>query len=393
MSPLKFSVCGSEREATLMRTFLEPYNTLRPPKERVEVTNIPWEEDKETFTQMALYNRGDGIAEVGAPIVSDLIAMNALRPFSEVELASLGGTAAFSKIAWENANRVVDGQVWAIPWLVDPRGLLYWRDMLAEAGVDEQKAFQSAENLEAALIRLQKSGYPSPMSLHIGNTFVTGQASCSWVWGAGGEFFSPDGKQAYVTQPAFLEGLQSYFRLAPYLVPENQSSGLDFFMNRQCAIAYGSMWALSEMISTPDHPLRSQLGMAVSPGPVYAGGSSLVIWKNTHNEQEAVQLIRHLTSREAQASYPLQIEHLPARQEILDQPPFSTDPVLSGFVRLANGGRPFPTIKLGGLLQTLYCTSIGRIWMRVTNEPEMDLKATLQNEMALLSRRIQTWLD
>lgn len=277
MPPIKFSVCGGAREAMLMQAFLEPYNASHSPGSRVEVTNIPWGEYKDTLTQMALYDRGDGIAEVGAPVVKDLLAMNALRPFSNAELASLGGQAAFSKNAWEDTKRVVDGQVWAIPWLVDPRGLVYWRDMLAEAKVDEQTAFQGSENLEETLRRLQKAGYPTPMSIPIGNVNVSGQASCSWAWGAGGAFLSPDGKQAYVTQPAFLDGLHSYFRLAPYLVPNNQANDLDFFINHQCAVAYGSMWHVSDLISNVDHPLRAQLGMALTPGPAYAGGSSLVI--------------------------------------------------------------------------------------------------------------------
>jgi multiple sugar transport system substrate-binding protein len=392
MSPIKFSICGSETEGLRMQAFLEPYNASRPPETRVEVTSIPWDEDKETYTQMALYNRGDGIAEVGAPVVNDLLAMDALRPFSGAELVSLGGKAAFSKIAWENTNRVADGQVWAIPWLVDPRGLVYWRDLLAEAGVDEQTAFQSAEHLEASLQRLQQAGYPAPMSLP-GNTFVAGQASCSWAWGAGGEFLSPDGRHPYVTQPAFLEGLHSYFRLAPYLAPNGRDTGPEFFLNRQCVVAYGSMWAVTELISKADHPLRAQLGLALPPGPAYAGGSSLVIWKNTRNVPEALQLIRYLTCREAQISYPVQIDHLPARQDVLDQPPFSTDPILTGFVHLSNEARPFPPIKLGGLLQTLYCHSIGRLWARVASEPELDLKAAIQDEMTLLSRRFEKWLD
>lgn len=393
MAPIKFSICGSERDAARMQTFLEPYNASRHPELRVEVSNVPWEEDKDTLTQMALYNRGVGVSEVGAPVVNDLLAMDALRPFSGAELASLGGREAFTRISWENTNRVVAGQVWAIPWLVDPRGFLYWRDMLAEAQVDEQTAFQGTDHLQTTLLQLQKAGHPTPLSLPIGNVNVAGHASCSWVWGAGGDFLSPDGKHSNVTQAAFLEGLLAYFRLAPFLVPNNRANGLDFFISRQCAVAYGSMWALSEMISNADHPLRPQLGLACLPGPAYAGGSSLVIWKNTPNAHEALQLVRYLTGCEAQGSYPLQIEHLPARQEVLDQPPFSTDPILSGFVRLSNLARPFPTIKLGGLLQTLYCTSIARLWARVTAEPDLDLKAALQNEMTTLSRRLGNWLE
>ena len=106
-----------------------------------------------------------------------------------------------------------------------------------------------------------------------------------------------------------------------------------------------------------------------------------------------MQLIRYLTDREAQANYPVQIDHLPVRQEVLDQPPFSTDTILSGFVRMADTARPFPTIKMGGLLQTLYCTSIARLWAHIASEPELDLKDAIQDEIKMLSRRIETWFE
>lgn len=393
MSPLKFSVCGGEKEGMLMQALLESYNASRPPESRVEVTNIPWGEYKDTLTQMALHGRGMGVSEVGAPVVNDLLAMDALRPFSATELASLGGQAAFSKTAWDDTNRVVDGQVWAIPWMTDPRGFVYWRDMLVQAGVDEQTAFQSIVNTEITLQRLQKAGYPSPLNLPTRVMMLGGQASCSWVWGAGGEFLSPDGRQAYFAQPAFLDGLYSYFRLAPYLLPNDATNGLSFFLDRKCAVAYGSMWAFNEMISNPTHPLRPHLGLALLPGPAYAGGSSLVIWKNTPHESDALQLIQYLTDREMQVSYPVRVDHLPARQQILDQPPFSTDPILSGFVRMTNAARPFPSIKLGGLLQKMYCASIARIWAYIADEPELDLKNVIQNEMTTLARRYENWLD
>ena len=94
MSPVKFSVLGSEREGRLMQAFLEPYNAARSAESRVEVSNIPWSQYKDTLTQLALHSRGEGIAQVGAPVVNDLLAMNALRPFSSAEFAALGGQAA-----------------------------------------------------------------------------------------------------------------------------------------------------------------------------------------------------------------------------------------------------------------------------------------------------------
>ena len=40
-------------------------------------------------------------AQIGAPLVSDMLSMNVLRPFSAREVAALGGEGAFHPAAWQ----------------------------------------------------------------------------------------------------------------------------------------------------------------------------------------------------------------------------------------------------------------------------------------------------
>jgi multiple sugar transport system substrate-binding protein len=394
MSPLQLSICGPQTNVAVMQGLLKPYNAARPIEAQTQVTAVPWDHYKQELTQIAVRNQGLGVAQVGAPVVNDLLAMNALHPLSASEFTTLGGQAAFSKISWENTNRVVDGHVWAIPWLVDTRGFLYWRDMLEEAYVQEETAFRNFESFEEALQQLKKAGHPSPLGIDTQSMFIAGQASCSWVWGNGADFLSADGKQPRFTEPAFLEGLNAYFRLSPYIKHDCSADDLTrLFFNRQIAILYGGLWTAATILSDPSHSLRLRVGIATPPGPAYAGGSSLIIWKNTRNEQAAVDLIRHLTDKDVQAQYPLQVGHLPVRQEVLDQPPFSTDPILNGFVRLGNAARSFPIVKLGGMLEVAYCTVITHIWAGVHSEPTLKPEALIKSEMTKLSNRYQGWVS
>lgn len=398
MSSVPFSIIGVDPFAERTQGFLAPYNKTRPADGQVNVSVYSWEDYKQELTQMAIHGRGMGVSQVGAPAVNDLIAMNVLRPFSGSEFAAMGGESAFTRAGWENTKRISDGQIWAIPWLVDPRGLLYWRDMLEDAGVDETTAFQNVDNVEATLQKLQRAGNPNPLGLAISNSLLAGQTTCSWVWGAGGEFVSPDGKTALFTEPPFIRGLQAYFRLAPYLPHEGtsiqiMSDAVQLFLDRKVAVLYGSLWVVMNFIFDETSLAFKRLGLALPPGAPYAGGSSLVIWKDTRNEDAAVQLVQYLTGRDAQANYPLLVNHLPARADVLAEPPYSTNPLLKGFVNLANAARAFPTIQLGGMLEGLYGTAITRIWKKVAVDPGVDTAPLIQREMAILARRFQSWVS
>jgi multiple sugar transport system substrate-binding protein len=134
------------------------------------------------------------------------------------------------------------------------------------------------------------------------------------------------------------------------------------------------------------------MGTALLPGAPFAAGSSLVVWKNTRNDQKAIDLIRYLTDKETQINYLPQIDHLPARQEFLNHPPFSVDPILSGFVQMVNAARPFSRSRLNSLLEAKYYESIARIWTSIRSEPDANVKDILHAEMRALNSRFENYL-
>src|ERR1051325_5370592 len=103
----------------------------------------------------ALYGHGPDVSAVGSTWLSNLISMNALRPFTEPELDRLGGPSVFIPALWRCGQAADASQVWAIPWLADTRLIYYRRDWLREAGLDEAAAFESPADLAQTLERLQ----------------------------------------------------------------------------------------------------------------------------------------------------------------------------------------------------------------------------------------------
>jgi multiple sugar transport system substrate-binding protein len=391
--PINFSICLSRDEtAADLDAVLIPFNSTRSINSSVRITVFPWDTYKDELTAIAIYGKGPDISQVGAPLVNDLVVMNALRPFTNREIAYFGGSAIFHATAWQSSRRVHEGQIWAIPWLADPRAILYWRDMLSQAGIQEQNAFNNFDHMEHTLKRLKVSGVETPWVLPIGNHLNALQAACTWIWGAGGDFVSVDNRIPFFHHPAAIAGLKKYFDLYEYMPKEGQPldpvEANKLFLSRKAAATIGNLTFISNL----PQDLRAKVGVALPPGAPLVGGSSLVIWKHVHSEQDAVELIRYLLTKDAQVQYCQRLGYLPVRVDALLEPPYTTDPIERGFTQVLQRGRLFPLIKLGGLLEEKLGAIIGNIWVQLAAGQHIDIEATLAQELAPVVRNFEQWV-
>jgi multiple sugar transport system substrate-binding protein len=161
MNAIRFSIC-KDRDDPIepFEVALAPFNQAH--SSPVELHIIPWDNYKQELTAMALYGQGVDVSQVGAPVVNDLVAMNSLRPYTQKEIDSFGGASVFAPVAWNKMLSINEESEYAVPWIVDPRAIIYWRDMFEDAGVDEATAFTSFENMEQAFERLQEKGFQTP---------------------------------------------------------------------------------------------------------------------------------------------------------------------------------------------------------------------------------------
>jgi multiple sugar transport system substrate-binding protein len=315
--------------------------------------------------------------------------MNSLRPFTSREIASLGGSSTFHPTAWQSSRRVFEGQIWAIPWLADPHTILFWKDLINKAGVQEQNAFKSFDQMEQTLQSLQESGLESPWVLPIGHRFNSLHAACSWIWGAGGDFVSVDNRTPFFHHPEAIEGLKRHFSLYRFMPkigqPLDDVGSNQLFIDRKAVATIGNLTLLHK-IPLDLHP---KIGVALPPGAPLIGGSSLVIWKHTRNEQEDVELLKFLLSKNAQVQYCQKLGYLPVRADALIEPPYTTDPILRGFTQALQKGRIFPLIKLGGLLEEKLSGVIYNTWLQLATGQEIDLDKTLTQELTPIVRQFE----
>ena len=244
-----------------------------------------------------------------------------------------------------------------------------------------KSAFESFDQVEATFEKLQASGVAAPWSLPTAHKLGTLQSALTWLWGAGGGVVSADGKDPMFAEPAALDGLMRYFSLARFLPAEgsplSMAKSLGRFTQRQAAATIANL-QLAKSILENNPELAPKLGITLPPGPPYIGGSSLVIWKHSRSETQAVQLVQHLLSSQAQYDYCRASGNLPVRHETLAQPPYTDQPVYRGFVRAVENGRTFPVFRFSGLVEERLATALAQVWSELAQDPAADLGKLLE---------------
>jgi multiple sugar transport system substrate-binding protein len=362
----------------------------------VRLQLLTWDIAWRTFVRSALYGDGPDVSEIGTTWLGDMVGMNALRPFNAAEVASFGKASAFTPAAWKTVIQAGDAHVWGIPWLTGAR-LLYYRPALLErAGVDPGSAFQSNQTLAAAVSRLQAASAAVPWTVPTGYTHTTLLNIASWVWAAGGDFLSADGRSTRFMEPASLEGMRAYFDLGRYLAPQvRHLNGLEpdehFLSEPGTALTLSGPWLFCEA-RRRGHLQGDSIAVALPPGPSFVGGSNLMIWKHSRNPEAAVKLVRFLTQKAAQVAYCPYIGLLPARLEALAEAPFSSDPFWQVAARGVESGRIFPTIRLWGLVEDRLTAGFSAVWADLLADPSLKPETTLEKHLAPLAARLEPLL-
>jgi multiple sugar transport system substrate-binding protein len=269
------------------------------------------------------------------------------------------------------------------------RLLFYRRHLLSQAGIDEDLAFHTAGALNHTVSELQTNGIQVPWTVPTGLTHTTLLNITSWVWGAGGDFISPDGKLTLFSQPAALAGIRAYFALGRFLAPSvRHLNGLQpddqFLKDSQTAMTISGPWLFNQV--GPE--LAAQLGVALPPGASLVGGSHLVIWKHCPQPEAALKLIQFLTGTPAQIAYGQHVGLLPVTLEALSAPPFSTDPLWQLAIRGVKTGRTLPVTRSWGLMEDRLTSALSAIWTETLNTPDPDLEIAIAKRLEPLARRL-----
>ncbi|PWS38808.1 ABC transporter substrate-binding protein [Falsiroseomonas bella] len=208
-------------------------------------------------------------------------------------------------------NNTVDGRLVAIPWFVNAGLLYYRRDLLEAAGRDVPETWQALTETARAVMQAERERGNAQMWGHVfqGRAYegltVNG---IEWLAShAAGRIVEPDGKVS-VDNPRAAQALALARSWIEAITPlgvlnyaEEESRGVFQSGNAVFMRNWPYAWPL---LNAEDSPVRGKVGVAVLPrgdvpGGVHAaglGGEQLAVSRYTKHPDEAVDLVRYLTS-------------------------------------------------------------------------------------------------
>ena len=370
----------------------------------VNLSVIPFAGAWSHMVEIALYQHGPDVSEVGSTWLGDFHRMNALRPYEAAEIRSLGGAEVFLPAAWKSGSTGVEpsgtAAVWGIPWVADTRVVFYRKDVLEQAGIDETTAFKSHAALESTLARIQETSQlapasqMAPISLPTSRSRITLHNLASWIWKEGGEFLSPDGKQILFDQPAARQGMRQYFSLAKYLPPAlhglDDSQAGEAFLQGRSAVTVSGHWLVFGLGADPK--VQEQTRVAPVPGVSFAGGFHLVIWRHSRKASAAFKLVEFLAGRNVpEGIFPG--VGLPVRMDTIENTPLKQQPLFKELLGVLDGARSFPSGHIWGLVEKQLTDLTPHIWNEILALPDRGdlaaIDAILDEYLSPLVRRLK----
>jgi multiple sugar transport system substrate-binding protein len=289
-----------------------------------------------------------------------------------------------------------DSTQWAIPWLAESFGLHYRADLLKKAGVDEANAFATHEHLEETVAALAKSGVALPIEFPLGlDTFSNLHSLASWVWTAGGNFSSDNGKRVVFDQPEALEAICRYYGLlrglsakARQMMRERKSS---LFPEGKSAITFGTLMMYQNRANAPD-VVKKNWRMVSLPGKHFMGGSNLVVWNHTRGERPALDLVRFLTSPAVLERCALPLATIPPRLSALESVQANPDPNLRAYAAAVRNGRAYENVPMWGLIEYRLLPVLLQIGAAAISDDNLDLDGLIRKQIETLAQRLNITL-
>jgi multiple sugar transport system substrate-binding protein len=396
MKEIEFSTMDLTPERGIRDDFFDAFTT----RQRVKVKSLymDWGDAWNHLVRFGLSSQGPDVSEVGTTWLGGLHAMDALRPFTLGETALFGGAQLFSPSIWQGCHIGPNHLMLAVPLILDMRVVLYRRDWLQKSGVDEATAFADSAQFHETLRRLKAAGHPAPLGLPTfqSHARLIHDLAC-WVWSAGGELRSDDGRRMLLMEPKSRAGMQAYFALNKFITPEAQALAepalFDAFFAGKTAVTILPERAYLQVIlnrSNVSPEVADNVGLAMLMQAPYIGGSGLAIWRHSSEYQSSLELIQYLNSMEAwQVLNKQNLPFTPARLDILAQAPLGATPFYPAIQKSLQNGRSFQSGFRWSGVESRLVVVIEQIWSDLRANPALDIAHEVEQRFSDVCKRLE----
>lgn len=385
-----------------LQTALAPFYKANP-NIKVNVVEVSWGDAFGKIQTALQTGNGPDITQVGTTWVASFGSTGGLRTFSDAEVQSMGGSAAFAAPAWATSHLAGSNDIVAIPWFVDTRVLFYRTDVLQKAGLDASTAFKDWDTFTASLQKMKavESGLvEAPFAITGKNDYNVIHNIMPWIWNSGGNILTADNTKAAINSDAAVKGAQFYAGL--------YSQGLTYAPAIEKSVDdLEAMWRAGQIGSMIDGPWMvvrglhtkaqdangyadsvtgKNFGTVMMPaGPSgdhpFIGGSDLVIMKSSKHAVAALKVIQYLASKEGQVAYQTLVGDVPANLASQNDPLYA-NPLYKPFFQALQTGYSYPVVPAWGAIEQDLTKTFSSMWDDVVAKKGPDAIKTRLDQAA-----------
>jgi multiple sugar transport system substrate-binding protein len=341
----------------------------------------------------SIHGVAPSVSEVGTSWVPDLVGMNALYPLPLSVVRKLGGIEDYVPQSWKSCFLFGNPQMWSVPWVSGARVIYYRKDLLARAGLEPGKAFADPQAMLNTVRQLHESGVTRPWITSTVTSLNTIHLIATWIWAAGGDLISDDGRRLLFAEKESIDGMAAFFAMGQFMGPEPQEysyeSAIELFWRGEAAVTLDGTWIYDMQKATANPQVLENLGVARAPGPAYVGGSNLVIWTNTLDKAAAADLLLFMAEPESILEMSRVTGLTPSRLDLLNSPEIAGRDFGKVMNEAIETGRAMSNQMYSGLLEDKLHYTFGNIWLDVLKNPQANLHEILARHLVPLKQRLE----
>jgi multiple sugar transport system substrate-binding protein len=330
---------------------LVPQFERENPGIRVRVQQIPWTAAHEKLLTAHVGKSTPDVAQLGNTWIPEFEALGALRALGPlIARSSVIRQQSFFPGIW--ATNVVDDTVYGIPWYVDTRVLFYRKDLLAQAGWKEMPT--SWADWRRAMEDIKRTVGKDRWAIFL----PTNEWAQPAVLGmqAGSPLLKDGGRWGAFADSAFLRGFDFYLGLyrdglAPVYGNTDVANLFQEFERGLFVFYTTGPWNIGEFGRRLPAELQDDWATAPLPGPTgagsglsTAGGSSLVLFRESEHPEEAWKFIEFMSRPEIQVRFYQLTGDLPPRLEAWDDTVLSRNDKAHAFREQLERVQPVPLV-------------------------------------------------
>jgi len=311
----------------------------------VRVQQVPWSAAHEKLLTAYVGETTPDVAQMGNTWIPEFAAIDALAVLTDrVANSSIRETNYFPGI-W--ATNLYGGVLYGVPWYVDTRVLFYRTDFVDKPPktwsewVDDMARIKGTGRARYAIL-LPTNEFEPPTVLAMAN---------------GSPLLRKGDLYGGFEQPAFRKAFTFYVSLfqrgyAPKVSNTQIANIFQGFEQGDFAMYITGPWNVGEFRNRLSPSMKGKWSTAPMPAPdgrpypgaSYAGGSSLVLFRNSHNARAAWKLIEYLSEPEQQSRFFELTKDLPAHRAAWSTPDLRNDPEMQAFLTQLENVQPPPRV-------------------------------------------------